>query len=102
MLLGNGLVLVPHALYLFNNPNCWMRYAQKVGPVNSIIYHSLGTLPLAFLLGLFFGIIGQAWGGGLQEAANQKKVQRIAAAMEAQQRGNVWPPPPTKGDTDDT
>ena len=99
--LGNALVLVPRAVYLFNNPSGWMRYAQKVGPVNSIIYHFLSTLPVAFLVGLFFGIIGLACGERWQEAANQRSAERIAAARQAQQAGKVWPPP-IKEDRDDT
>ncbi len=101
MLLGNTLVLVPALIQLVNNPVMWTGYARYVGPTNSILYHLLPNIPVGFLVGLFFGIIGQAWGGRWQETANQRSAQRIAAVMQAQQAGNVWPPPPITGDTDE-
>lgn len=101
MLLGIALVLVPAVVHRLLNPSEWAREAHTLGPGMGFMYDLLGMTVFSIVVGLFFGLIGQAWGGRLQEAANQRSARLIAAAMQAEQAENVWPPPPTKGDTDD-
>jgi len=100
-LLGIGIVLVPAMIDRLLHPNTWAGEAHALGPRAGFMYGLLGMTAFSFLVGLFFGIIGQAWGGNLQEAAYEKNA-RLVAARQAQQAENVWPPPPNKGNTDDT
>lgn len=100
MLLGNALVLVPAVVHRILNPSEWAGEAHALGLRAGFMYGLLGMTAFSLLVGLFFGIIGQAWGGHLQAATNQKKA-RLVAARQAQPAENVWPPPPIKGDMDD-
>ncbi len=101
-LFGNILVLW-EGIYdlLWGHSNSARIWLHDYGPIAGSIYCLLPLIPFAFLFGLVFGIIGFQWGHRWQEAANQRSAQRIAA-IQAQQADNVWPPPPIKGDTDDT
>lgn len=73
--------------------------SAPVIPVGKVMLH---LLPLALVMGLVFGIVGQAWVRRRQEAANQRSARLVAAAMQAEKAENVWPPPPNRRDTDDT
>ena len=101
MLLGTGIILVPAVIYQVMNPNEWAGEVRTLGPRMGFMYDLLGTTAVSLLIGLLFGIIGQAYGGWRQEVASQRNAQ-LAAAKQAQQARNVWPPPPIKGDTDNT
>ncbi len=98
MLLGTAIMLVPAVIGRLLHPNNWAGEAHALGPRMGFMYGLLSIIPVAFLVGLFFGIIGQAWGGRWQKAA-QEKSARLAAVAQAQQEGNVWPPLPIQGDT---
>ncbi len=99
-LLGICIVLVPAVVDRLLHPSYWAGEAHALGQRAGFIYGLLGITVFSLLIGLLFGIIGQAYGGWRQEAAQEKNA-RLAAVAQAQQTKNVWPPPPNKRDTDD-
>ena len=104
MLFGNALILVPSVLYrLYGHDSSLPGDVHALGPRSGFVYGLLGTLPVAFLAGLIFGIAGFQWGKNLKDTAGHENKRR--ALIDERETSEVWPPAPktkTRSSYDDT
>jgi len=92
-LFGSALILVPSVLYrLYGHDSTLPGDVHALGPRSGFVYGLLGTLPVAFLAGLIFGIAGFQWGNSLKDAAEHESKRR--ALKDERETSEAWPPAP--------